>query len=65
MNDSAEGLLIETTLAGDSVEDYVRLQALLGADDKGKWTTAVSYWSDYVTVLDLEGVGAPDLRDAS
>jgi hypothetical protein len=65
MNYSMRGLLTEADLAGKPGEDYVRLRALLGGDDEGQWVAGVSYWSSYVTVIDLQGNGSSDFRQAS
>jgi hypothetical protein len=65
MNYSMRGLLTEAELAGKSVEDYVRLRALLDGDHEGQWVAGVSYWSSYVTVIELQGAGSPDFRQAS
>jgi len=65
MNYSMRGMLTEAELAGKSVEDYVRLRALLDGDDEGQWVAGVSYWSSYVTVIELQGAGTPDVRQAS
>jgi hypothetical protein len=65
MNYSMRGLLTEAELVGKLDEDNVRLRALPRGDDEGRWTAGISYWSGYVTVIDLQGAGTSDFRQAS
>jgi hypothetical protein len=58
MNYSDWAMLTEAALAGKAVDDYARLPASLGDDDEGRWTSGVSYWSDYVTIIDPLGFGS-------
>ena len=47
----------------NSVEEDARLQAQL-ASREVEWMDAVSYWSDYLTIIDVQGLDVPDLRYA-
>ncbi|HTV10411.1 MAG TPA: hypothetical protein VME20_00990 [Acidimicrobiales bacterium] len=39
--------------------EAARLSALAGTDDDGEWVEGVSYWSDYMTIINLEGTVEP------
>jgi hypothetical protein len=45
-------------------EDNARLQAQF-ASREAEWVDAVSYWCDYLTIIDLEGQSDPGSRRAS
>jgi len=61
MNYSSRALAIEAELTRKSAEDYARLEAMMSQDDQGEWVDGVSYWSNYLTIIDL----GQDLRQAS
>lgn len=64
MNYSYRAMLTEAQPANKHIDELARLQALLG-EDSGGWVEGVSYWSDYLTIIDLESAGEAPLRWAS
>jgi len=64
MKHSYRATLTEPQPASAQVSELARLQALLGEDTDG-WVEGVSYWSDYLTIIDLHSTGEATLRWAS
>ena len=52
MRSSAANKQQGTDLIGRSAGDNARLQACLGSRD-AEWIDAVTYWCDYLTIIDL------------
>ncbi|HTW08617.1 MAG TPA: hypothetical protein VME46_13955 [Acidimicrobiales bacterium] len=55
MNHQTRAMLTEALLAGKTIEEYLGSAPLLEEDDADNWVSGVSYWSDYVTIIDLNG----------
>jgi hypothetical protein len=53
----------EADVLGDADEND-RLQAR-SQTGQATWVSAVSYWCDYLTIIDLQGLDDPALRRAS
>lgn len=62
MTSSTYEAQLDPDIVKNSVEGDARLQAQL-ASREAEWTDAVSYWCDYLTIIDFPGP-APDMRCA-
>ena len=63
MRSSAANKQRGTDLIGKSAGENARLQACLGSRD-AEWINAVTYWCDYLTIIDVQEPAGPSLRPA-